>query len=133
MNTRNNEIDKDESNIIDNGYNNLYEPIGVADILMQFCNFSTNGELILFCKVSGYDDGNLIFIYSIQAKTKTKKCQNLYMAPKEAEVIRITEYDNVWLRIGDHIHEWNLRDGCTTLVLDNIPDVSYKFIILTFR
>ena len=112
-----------ESNIFDNGFH-LYD-----HTVVQFCNFNFKGELILFCKDSLNDENaNFIYVYSIQSKTKTKRCQNLYMAPEEMEIIRITEYDTVWLRIDDHIHEWNLRDGRTTLVLDNIPDVSYKFL-----
>src|ERR1051325_8594565 len=80
--------------------------------LVQFCNFNSEGDLILFCKAraSDYEDYlNLIYVYSINAEEDTKKCRNIYMAPKEAEIIEITEYDKIWLRIKDHIHEWNLH------------------------
>ena len=80
----------------------------------------------MFCKSPsnlGYDL-NLCYVYSIQAKTNTKKCRNIYTAPNETEVIKITEYDKILLRLNDHIHEWNLRDGSTTVVLDNIPEVN---------
>ena len=108
------------SDIKDNGTTNLYDNMSV-----RLCNFNSNGELILFCDVRELEDGhaNLVYVYSIQKETKTKKCRNLYMAPKEAEVLTITENDKIWLRIKDHIYVWNLRDARTTLVLDNI-DVS---------
>ena len=100
---------------------NLYDRMSV-----QYCNFNRKGELILFCKTRpNFEDDyiNLVYVYSIQAVTGIKKCRNIYMAPKKAEVITITEYDKIWLRLNNNIHEWNFHDGSTTAVLDNIPGV----------
>src|SRR5215213_5529872 len=101
------------------------------DMSVQSCNFNLEGDLILFCKVRNIrnDDMKLVCVYSIQAETKTTKCQNIYMVPKEVEVISITNFDRIWLRLKNRIYEWNRLDG-RIIVSDNIPGVIIKFIML---
>jgi len=88
---------------------------------VQSCNFNLKGDLILFC--TNARDVNIVFVYSMQTETQAVKCQKIYMVPKEAELISISKYDRIWLRFNDYIYEWNLRDGNTTIVSNNISGV----------
>ena len=88
---------------------------------VQSCNFNLKGDLILFC--TNARDVNIVFVYSMQTETQAIKCQNIYMVPKEAELISISKHDRIWLRFNDYIYEWNLRDSNTTIVSNNISGV----------
>src|SRR6266542_2516116 len=76
---------------------------------VYFCNFNFKGQLILFCTTETRrgEKINIVCVYSIQ--NKTTKCQKIYKIPKEAEVIGISRYDKIWLRLDNNIYEWNLR------------------------
>lgn len=116
---------------------------------VQFCNFNNSEkdkdselELTLFCNVStkrlnstkklaDYKDDNIVFVYSIQRDKQTTKCKNIYKIHEKAEVLDITRYGKVWLRLHGHIYEWELDYNYrTTIVTNHIPGVIINFIIL---
>jgi len=90
------------------------------------------GELILFCTIENFrqEEINIVCVYSIQAK-KTK-CQKIYKVPKKADVISISKYDRIWLRLNNNIYEWNLFTGQNTIVLKNrfVVIINFKIISL---
>ena len=110
---------------------------------VKHCNFNMSGKLIFFCgaETYKYDDVgtpvNLVCVYSIEDNdkneilpTKETKCQKIYMIPKEAEVISISEHDKIWLRLNHDIYEWNLLTGHTTIILKNPYEVINIFFFL---
>ena len=80
---------------------------------VQFYNFNKSErdkpdqklELILFCNVeinrliARDKDVNIVFVYSIQCDTQITKCKNIYMVHEKAEVLNITRYGKIWLRL----------------------------------
>jgi len=94
------------------------------EMKVQSCNFNLRGELILFCTIKNFrrEEINIVCAYSIQAK-KTN-CQKIYKIPIKADVISISKYDRIWLRLNDNIYEWDLLTGHTTSVLKN------KFVVI---
>ncbi len=106
---------------------------------VKLCNFNIDGNLILFCtcRVKSNVKRNeidLVCIYSIEqmnkSKTKKTKCQKIYMIPKEAELISITKYNKIWLRLNNNLYEYDLLAAHTTMALANIYEVIIKIIII---
>ncbi len=89
------------------------------------------GELILFCTIENFrqEEINIVCVYSIQAK-KTK-CQKIYKVPKKADVISISKYDRIWLRLNDNIYEWDLLTGYIAILLKNkfVAIINFKIIL----
>ena len=88
---------------------------------IQACNFNSSGNLTLCYKTKS--SKNIVRIYSIQKDIKCAICQKAYLLPKEAEVIKISSDDNIWLRYNDHIYEWNLKTGETMVITKIIKKV----------
>jgi len=89
------------------------------------------GELILFCTIENFrqEEINIVCVYSIQAK-KTK-CQKIYKVPKKVDVISISKYDRIWLRLNDNIYEWDLLTGYIAILLKNkfVAIINFKIIL----
>ena len=111
----------------------------VEGMSVQFCNFNNSEkdnpaldselELIMFCNVSTNQLAyNIVFVYSIQRDKQTTGCKNIYTIHEKAEVLNITRYGKIWLRLHDHIYEWELgRNYRTTIVTNDIPGVIINF------
>src|SRR6266498_1880832 len=113
---------------------------------VQSCNFNNSNELILFCTTKNFsgDDINFVCVYSMpiqttqtkqntQTKITKTKCQKIYEIPKGAEVLSISKYKKykkIWLRLNNHIYEWNLLTS-NTKILRNIHEVILNFKILS--
>jgi len=100
------------------------------EMRIHCCNFNLKGQLILFCTVQTsirYDRINIVCVYSIQSQKFQTKCQKIYKIPKEAEVICISKYDKIWLRLNNKIYEWNLLTGHTTIISKDIYKVIKSF------
>src|SRR5436190_768694 len=104
----------------------LYFKFDKMDV--QFCNFNSKGELILWCTGETnikhndkYKMLNIVCVYSIQSR-KTK-CQKIYTIPIEAEVISISKDDKIWLRFNNNIYEWDIHAAYITIILKNIYEV----------
>ena len=66
-----------------------------------------------------------------QTKITKTKCQKIYELLKGAEVISMSKYEKkIWLRLNNHIYEWNLVTG-NTKILRNIYEVIINFKILS--
>ena len=118
-----------------------FEPDNMS---VQSCNFNNYNELILFCTTKNFsgDDINVVCVYSMpiqttqtkqntQTKTTKTKCQKIYELLKGAEVISMSKYEKkIWLRLNNHIYEWNLVTG-NTKILRNIYEVIINFKILS--
>ena len=89
------------------------------------------GELILFCTIENFrqEEINIVCVYLIQAK-KTK-CQKIYKVPKKVDVISISKYDRIWLRLNDNIYEWDLLTGYIAILLKNkfVAIINFKIIL----
>ncbi len=103
---------------------------------VRSCNFNNHNEIILFCTTKNFsgDYINIVCVYSIPKKnTQTKitktKCQKIYELPKGAEVLSISKYEKIWLRLNYYIYEWDLLTG-NTKILRNIYEVIVNFKIL---
>src|SRR5688572_9522515 len=92
---------------------------------IQACNFNSSGNLILNYKTRR-DEINIVRIYSMQKVIERGKCQKAYMLSKEAEVIKISNDDKIWLRYNDHIYEWYLKNAETVVISKIIKKVINK-------
>ncbi|SRR6266498_3660558 len=90
-----------------------------------YCNFNLNGEFILYGMDNSESDQNIIWIYSTQGNEWM--CQKLYMTPEKAELISITKYDKIWLRLNNYIYEWNTLTNNTIMIPKDIYGVIIKF------
>src|SRR6266498_4792164 len=107
---------------------NLYFEFKKMEV--QSCNFNLSGKLILFCTIDNLR--NLVCVYSRQTtQNKNNKWmrQNIYKVPKRAELISISKYDKILLRLNHQIYEWNLLTGYTMMVLKGIYEVIIHFQI----
>ena len=98
---------------------------------VKFCNFNVNGDLILFCTARStvtLKVMNLICVYSIgpenkSTQTRETKCQKIHMIPDEAELVSITVYNKIWLRLNNNLYKYDLLTANTTMVSTNIYEV----------
>ncbi len=100
-----------------------------------YCNFDRKGKLIIFGKGENKGDyKNFVYVYSIKAKAEFQK---VFMIQREAKLISISRYgDKIWLRLDNDINEWNLRNGHTTIISKDRPEVKIKkktFLIFKFK
>src|ERR1043166_7377641 len=98
----------------------------------KFCNFNLNGDLILVCTVKSNvtsKDMNLVCVFSIGpthkvTKIRETKCRSIHMIPEEAELIDITKYNKIWLRLNHSLYEFDLLTGNSTMASSNIYEVT---------
>ncbi len=97
--------------------------------MVQCCNFNLRGEFILFCTIRE-EDMNIVYIYSTRTKSNKWMYQKAFKIPIKAELINISKYDKIWLRLNSDIHEWNILTGYTTIIPTNIYGVIIIIVIL---
>lgn len=101
-----------------------------------YCNFGLNGKFILYGMTkTSYPVNyvNNIWVYSTQTNSNKWKCQKIYVIPKEAELIKISKYDKIWLRLNECIHEWNIHTGNTTIISKKLQVIVYKWVNITSK
>ncbi|CAG8623307.1 13290_t:CDS:2, partial [Funneliformis mosseae] len=74
---------------------------------LKIININNTVQEIEF-KIDHPSRSNIIWIYSTQTKSNKWMCQNVYEVPKEAELVSISKYDKIWLRINSRICEWDI-------------------------
>ncbi|CAG8438891.1 8345_t:CDS:10 [Funneliformis caledonium] len=85
-------------------------------------------KFILYGKIDHPSRSNIIWIYSTQTKSNKWICQNVYEVPKEAELVSISKYDKIWLRINSRIYEWDIvTEEYIPEYLSNIPILFHEF------
>ncbi|CAI2168541.1 8540_t:CDS:2 [Funneliformis geosporum] len=112
--------DGDSFKIIDmNNQDRIIKLDLVLDRILSF-NFNSKGEFIItFCKK--HTEDYYILFYSVQTKDNKWKCQKIYKYPtKNAELISISIYDKIWIRMGNHINECNIDTGRTKIIYKNL-------------
>src|SRR5688572_15381114 len=103
------------------------------EMKVQSCGFNLKGELILFCTIE--PPKNLVCIYSRQTthnKSNKWKRQKVYKIPKRVELINISKYDKILLRLDHQIYEWDLSTGDTVVLLNDLYEVIVNFSNMTF-
>ncbi|CAG8518084.1 11623_t:CDS:2 [Funneliformis mosseae] len=88
---------------------------------VQHCNFNLEGDLIFSCTVDGFNGlENIVCIYSIQTKTNKTKWKRFFKISDGADVINISKYNKILLRLNDNIYEWDVLMGHTTIITKSI-------------
>jgi len=52
------------------------------------------------------------------------------MIPEEAELINVTKYNKIWLRLNNNLYEYDLLTARTAMALTNIYEVIIKMILM---
>ncbi|CAG8538248.1 9661_t:CDS:2 [Funneliformis caledonium] len=88
---------------------------------VQHCNFNLEGDLIFSCTVDGPNGlENIVCVYSIQTKTNKTKWKIFFKISDGADVINISNYNKILLRLNDNIYEWDVLMGHTTIITKSI-------------